>query len=267
MKTFKKKNPLISIIIATNNSENTIANTLASIKKQIFKNYEIIVIDKKSTDNTIKIVKKKKLKSRIYIGSDTGIYDAINKGILKSKGNIISILHSDDFYYDKHTLLNVSKTFYKHNVDIVYGDLLYVKKNNKNFIIRYWRSSTFAKNLFMKGWNPPHPTFFCKKKTYLAGKLYKTNIGNSSDIELMYRYLETIGFRSRYLKKILVVMRYGGMSNNSIRKIITQNIAILKFLKIHKNPVALLNFFVHKLINKFMQFLYARKYNGRKYSR
>ena len=151
MKTFKKKNPLISIILATNNSENTIANTLASIKKQIFKNYEIIVIDKKSTDNTIRIIRKKKLKSRIYIGRDTGIYDAINKGILKSKGNIISILHSDDFYYDKYTLLNVSKTFYKHNVDIVYGDLLYVKKNNKNFVIRYWRSGTFVKNLFIRG--------------------------------------------------------------------------------------------------------------------
>jgi len=263
VKIFKKKNPLISIIIATNNSENTIADTLASIKKQIYKNYEIIVIDKKSTDNTIKIVKNKKLKSRIYIGADKGIYDAINKGILKSKGNIISILHSDDFYYDKHTLLNVSRTFYRYNVDIVYGDLLYVKKNNKNFVIRYWRSSAFVKNLFIRGWSPPHPTFFCTKKTYVAGKLYKTNLGNSSDIELMHRYLEIKGFRSKYLKKILVVMRYGGMSNNSIRKIISQNIVILKFLKIHKNLFATLNFFAHKLINRFMQFLYARKYNGR----
>ena len=101
MKTFKKINPLISIIIATNNSENTIADTLDSIKKQILKNYEIIVIDKKSTDNTIKIVKNKKLKSRIYIGTDKGIYDAINKGILKAKGNIISILHSETIFYNK----------------------------------------------------------------------------------------------------------------------------------------------------------------------
>ena len=62
MKTFKKKIPSISIIIATYNSENTIADTLESIKKQIFKDYEIIVIDKESTDNTIKIVKKKKIK-------------------------------------------------------------------------------------------------------------------------------------------------------------------------------------------------------------
>jgi len=267
VKIFKKKPPLISIIIVTNNSENTIADTLTSIKKQIYKNYEIIVIDKKSTDNTIKIVKNKKLKSRIYIGTDKGIYDAINKGILKSKGNIISILHSDDFYHDKHTLLNVSRTFYRYNVDIVYGDLLYVKKNNKNFVIRYWRSSVFVKNLFTRGWSPPHPTFFCTKKTYVNGKLYKTNLGNSSDIELMHRYLEIKGFRSKYLKKFLVVMRYGGMSNNSIKKIISQNIAILKFLKIHKNLFAILIFFAHKLINRFMQFLHARKYNGRKYSR
>jgi glycosyltransferase involved in cell wall biosynthesis len=263
VKIFKKKNPLISIIIATNNSENTIADTLASIKKQIYKNYEIIVIDKKSTDNTIKIVKNKKLKSRIYIGADKGTYDAINKGILKSKGKIISLLHSDDFYHDKHTLLNVCRTFYRYNVEIVYGDLLYVKKNNKNFVIRYWRSSAFAKNLFIRGWSPPHPTFFCTKKTYVTGKLYKINLGNSSDIELMHRYLEIKGFQSKYLKKVLVVMRYGGMSNNSIRKIISQNISILKFLKIHKNLFATLNFFAHKLINRFMQFLYARKYNGR----
>ena len=83
----------------------------------------------------------------------------------------------------------------------------------------------------------------------------------------MYRYLEIKGFQSKYLKKILVVMRYGGMSNNSIRKIISQNLRILKFLKIDKNLFAILNFFAHKLINRFMQFLYARKYNGLKYSR
>jgi glycosyltransferase len=144
VKFFKKKKPLISIIIATNNSEKTIKDTLGSIEKQIFKNYEVIVIDKKSTDNTIKIIKNKKLKCRIYIGRDTGIYDAINKGILKSKGSIISILHSNDYYYNKYTLLNVVKSFHENNVDIVYGDLLYVKK-----IIKIL-SSDIGKVVFLK---------------------------------------------------------------------------------------------------------------------
>lgn len=267
MKSFKKKNPLISIIIATNNSEKTINDTLDSIKKQIFKNYEVIVIDKRSTDNTIKIINNRKLKCRIYIGRDKGIYDAINKGILKSKGSIISILHSNDYYYNKYTLLNVVKSFHENNIDIVYGDLLYVKKNNKNFIIRYWKSTIFKKNSFMKGWSPPHPTFFCKRKKYVTGKLYKTNIENSADIELMHRYLEILDFKSKYLKKILVVMRYGGVSNNSIKKMIFQNIAVLKFLKIHNKPFAIINFFLHKFINRFIQFLHARKYNIHQFKR
>lgn len=258
MKTFKKKIPSISIIIATYNSENTIADTLESIKKQIFKDYEIIVIDKESTDNTIKIVKKKKLKCRIYIGKDNGIYDAINKGILKSKGNIISILHSDDYYYDKHTLLNVNKTFQEYKVDIVYGNLLYVKKNNKNFIIRNWKSSIFKNNLFMKGWSPPHPTFFCKKKNYHMAGFYNQDIGNSADIELMYRFLQRKKFKSYFLKKILVVMRYGGASNNSILKILQQNFTTLKFLKIIHNPFLVFVFFASKIYLRINQIVFRK---------
>ena len=256
MKTFKKKNPLISIIIATNNSENTISDTLDSIKKQILKNYEIIVIDKKSTDNTIKIIKNKKFKSRIYIGTDKGIYDAINKGILKSKGSIISILHSDDYYYDKYTLLHVIKAFQKYNVDIVYGNLLYVKKNNKDFIIRRWKSSIFKNNLFSKGWSPPHPTFFCKKKNYRLGGLYNQNLGNSADIELMHRFLQKKQFKSYFVNKVLVVMRYGGISNNSIKNILQQNLSTLKFLKIINNPILILTFFISKIYLRINQIIF-----------
>ena len=259
MKSFKKKIPLISIIIATYNSENTISDTLDSVKRQIFKNYEIVVIDKKSTDNTIKIVKKNKLKSRIYIGRDTGIYDAINKGILKSKGDIISILHSDDYYYDKYTLLNVIKAFQKKKVDIVYGNLLYVKKNNKNFIIRNWKSSVFKNNLFMKGWSPPHPTFFCKKKNYRIAGLYNKSIGNSADIELMYRFLQKQKFKSYFLNKVLVVMRYGGISNNSIKSIVQQNLSTLKFLKIKNNFFLVFIFFIFKTYLRINQIIFRNK--------
>ena len=256
MKSFKKKNPLISIIIATYNSENTISDTLDSVKKQIFKNYEIVVIDKKSTDNTIKIVKKNKLKSRICIGRDAGIYDAINKGILKSKGSIISILHSDDYYYDKYTLLNVIKVFQKKKVDIVYGNLLYVKKNNKNFIIRNWKSSIFKNNLFVKGWSPPHPTFFCKKKNYRIAGLYKKNIGTYADIELMHRFLQKKQFKFYFLNKVLVVMRYGGISNNSIKNILQQNLNTLKFLKIINNPFLIFIFFISKIYLRIKQIIF-----------
>ena len=105
MENSKKED--VSIIIATFNSEITIEDCLLSIKKQTNKNYELIIIDKLSKDNTIKIIRSFKFKKiKIIIEKDKGIYDAINKGIKNSKGNIISILHSDDIYYDKNVLRN-----------------------------------------------------------------------------------------------------------------------------------------------------------------
>jgi glycosyltransferase involved in cell wall biosynthesis len=259
---FNYINPLISIIICTNNSERTIKDTINSIVIQKYKNYEIIIIDNFSTDNTIKIIKAYKLrKVRIFISSDNGIYNAINKGIKKSYGEIISILHSDDFYYNSSTLFSIIKIFKEKKIDIVYGDLIYVKKHNTKSIIRYWKSDSYKYGSFYKGWSPAHPTFFCKKEKYIKGKFYREDLNNSADIELMYRYLELLKFKSYYLNKILIVMRYGGASNKSIKNIINQNIKIIKFLKIYKNVYKILIFILCKTINRLIQIITA-KYNS-----
>ena len=102
----------ISIIIPTFNSSETIQDTINSIVSQNFKNYEIIVVDKNSKDKTIEIIKKNRLIDiKFIIENDNGIYDAINKGIKLSNGKIISLLHSDDVYYDNKVLDNVVKAF------------------------------------------------------------------------------------------------------------------------------------------------------------
>jgi hypothetical protein len=150
----------------------------------------------------------------------------------------------------------VIKVFQKKKVDIVYGNLLYVKKNNKNFIIRNWKSSIFKNNLFLKGWSPPHPTFFCKKKNYRIAGLYKKNIGNSADIELMHRFLQKKQFKFYFLNKVLVVMRYGGISNNSIKNILQQNLNTLKFLKIINNPFLIFIFFISKIYLRIKQIIF-----------
>ena len=240
----KNKHPLISIIICTFNSHKTISDTIKSIKKQNYKNYEIVIIDNNSHDNTLKIIKNFKIKNlKIISVINVGLYEAINIGIKKAKGKIISILHSDDFYYNKDVLSSVVKGFRLSNALIVYGDLLYVSQFNKKKILRYWKSNKYEKGLFRKGWSPPHPTFFCQKKAYRIGKLYNPIFGNSADIELMYRYLELLNYSSYHIKKILIVMRYGGVSNNSLKKIFLQNILVLKFLKIQNNPLLIIIFF------------------------
>ena len=247
---------LISIIIPTYNSEITIQSNLDSIKEQTYTSHEIIVLDNNSSDETINLIKKNNFKNiRIIIEQDNGIYDAINKGIIASSGDLISILHSDDTYYDTNVLKNVVNSFGENNIDIVYGDLVYVKKNDTNYILRYWKPGVFRENIFLKGWQPPHPSFFAKKKLFISKGLYKTEIGNSADVELMYRFLQTYKIKSYYLNKTLVKMRYGGTSNKNIRNIIKQNFQIIKFLKIYNNLFKVMIFFICKLFERLKQFV------------
>jgi len=249
-----------SILIPTFNSAKTIQDTIDSIKLQKFTSYEIIVIDNNSTDHTIQILKKNKLPNiKFIIEKDEGIYDAINKGILNARGDIISLLHSDDIYYNSSALQIISEIFDQKKIDIVYGDLVYVKKNNLNKIIRYWKCSSFYPGRFLKGWHPPHPTFFVKKKIYKKYSLYKNHIGNSADVELMYRFLETNKISSFYLNKILIKMRYGGKSNKKLSSILSQNLAIVNFLGMNKSLIKVLLFFFYKIINRSKQFYFKPK--------
>ena len=248
----KKK---ITIITPTFNSAKTILANISSVKKQKYKNLEHIIIDNNSDDQTVNLIKKSSHKNiKIITEKDSGIYDAINKGIKLAEGEIISILHSDDIYYDNQTLLRVIEIFEEKNTDIVYGDLLYVSKNNFNKIIRYWKSNKFRQHLFEKGWSPPHPSFFVKKKIHNKFGYYNTKIGNPADIELMYKFLELKKVNNRYINKVLVKMRYGGKSNNNIIEILKQNMEILKFLNL-KNPLKIIMFIYFKIIDRILQFV------------
>ena len=154
----------ISIITATYNSEKFIKTNIESVNNQSYQNIEHIIIDNKSKDNTLSIAKKNGKNLKIFSDNDKGIYDAFNKGINQASGEIISILNSDDFFTDREVLKEVVKAFETKNAEIVYGNLVYVKRSNESKVVRYWKSNSFVENSFKFGWSPPHPTFFVKKK-------------------------------------------------------------------------------------------------------
>ena len=248
---------LISIIIPTFNSSQTIQNNLDSIKKQTYLNYEIVIIDNNSTDDTITLIKKNNFKNiKTIIEKDSGIYDAVNKGILNSTGDLVSILHSDDIYNHNDVLKNVVNAFnQKKNIEIVYGDLVYVKNDDINSVLRYWKPGKFKNDLFLKGWHPPHPSFFAKKKLFNSYGLYNSKIGNSADVELMHRFMQIFKINYNYLNETLVKMRYGGKSNSSIMSIIRQNLEIIKFLNIQNSLYKIIIFFLYKFIDRLKQFI------------
>ena len=193
---------------------------------------------------------------KFLIEKDSGIFDAINKGIELSENNLISVLHSDDIFNDENVLQNVVDAFNEDLTnDIIYGDLIYVKKNNINATLRYWKPGTFIKNSFFKGWHPPHPSFFAKKNLFIKYGYYNLTNGNAADVELMFRFLEIHNIKSKYINKTLVKMRYGGSSNKNILSIIKQNIKILRFLKINQNYYKICIFFFSKFFNRLKQFV------------
>ena len=205
----KKK---ITIITPTFNSSKTILTNLKSVKNQKYKNFEHLIIDKNSNDGTKNLVKKENNKKiRIISEKDNGIYDAINKGIKLAKGEIISILHSDDVYYSDQTLLKVVKAFEGNKVDIVYGNLLYVNKSNLDKIIRFWKSNNYSKGKFSKGWSPPHPAFFVTRKMYEKFGFYNTTIGNPPYVprglcwKFFQRAMETTTDRIFYLVNASII--------------------------------------------------------------
>jgi glycosyltransferase involved in cell wall biosynthesis len=205
----------ISIITVCYNSASTIRDTFEAVLNQTYSDIDYVVVDGNSSDETVSIIKEYEQKfngrMRWISEPDNGLYDAMNKGIKMSSGEIIGILNSDDCYASENVLMQVVDTISSKNIDSCYGNLLYVKKNKP---YRYWCSG--SQESFKFGWMPPHPTFFVKRKIYEDFGLFRLDCGVNADYELMLRFLEKEKITTFWINELLVIMRVGGVSNSSI---------------------------------------------------
>ena len=208
----------ISIITVCYNSEKTIKDTLESVLKQSYDNYEYLIVDGKSKDNTLDIIKsyegKFKGKIRIISEKDKGLYDAMNKGIAQATGDIVGILNSDDFYIDEYVIEKIVKEFEEKKCDSVYADLVYVKPDNLQKTVRYYDSSYFKPSKFEYGWMPAHPTFFVKREIYEKYGVFKIDYKIAADFDICARFLYKNKISYSYIKEPLIKMRVGGVSTS-----------------------------------------------------
>lgn len=208
----------VSIITVCYNSGKTISDTIASVAGQTHENIEYIVVDGGSTDETIQIVKSFSDTVDILITEpDNGIYDAMNKGIKAASGDIIGILNSDDLFEGSQVVEDIVKVFESDaECQCVYGDLIYVSSQNIHKILRYWRTGEYVKNSFYYGWMPPHPTFYVRKSVFENYGYYLTDLKVAADYEFMLRVVGKHRLPVKYINRVLVRMRAGGVSNRSI---------------------------------------------------
>jgi glycosyltransferase len=226
----------ISIITAVFNRKQTIAEAIVSLQKQSFSNFEHILIDGASNDGTLEVINEL-LDHRSLLQSepDDGIYDAINKGIANSSGEIIGLLHSDDFFSDTDVLKSIADAFNNPNIDLVYGDLDYVDCNNASRVVRRWVSSNFSYLSLKNGWMPPHPTIFVRRRVLVDIGGYNQDYKISADYDFIVRYFTSKYVKALYIPRVLVKMRTGGKSNKNIKHMLAKSLedySIIKFNKI-----------------------------------
>lgn len=216
---------MISIITATYNSAETINDTIKSVLCQTNKDFEYIIVDGGSIDETIDIVKsyESEFSGRLKWVSekDKGIYDAMNKGIKMASGDIIGILNSDDYYTSDDILQTIADAFKCQTVDAIYGDIHFIKDGVPDKCVRYYSSRLFSPFWLRFGFMPAHPSFYCKRDVFDKSGLYRLDYKIGSDYEMMVRLFRKHKISSRYVPKDFVTMRTGGASNSNLQSRLT----------------------------------------------
>ncbi len=244
----------ITLITVTYQSAFTLPATIESVRRQKFSDFEYIVIDGGSSDETISILKENSdIIDRWISEPDKGVYDAMNKGIELASGEVVGFLHADDTFATMDILDMVYKRYQESNFHLLYGDLEYVSERDMEKVVRYWRSGSFRMRQLQRGWMPPHPTVYVSRDFIKSVGLYNIGYRISADYEWLLRAFSVPLSRIEYLPEVMVRMRLGGMSNASLRNVIVKSSEDLKALR--ANGVGGMNTLFWKNASKIAQFV------------
>jgi len=204
--------PLISIITVTYNAQEHLEQTMQSVFAQTYPNIEYIIIDGGSKDRTIDIIKKQEAKLSLWISEkDEGIYDAMNKGIRKAKGELIGMINAGDYYEPDAVELVVAAYIENQNTGIFHGNINLLNPDGSFFKLK--KPNTNLSELY-EGISLFHPTFFVTNTVYKEQGLYDTTFKISADFDFALRcYLAKIPFF--YIDKLIAGFRLGGFSSQN----------------------------------------------------
>lgn len=251
----------ISIVTAVRNRCSTISHCVESVQSQEGVQLEHIVQDGLSTDGTLELLHALINEHGTLVSErDSGIYDAINRGIARATGDVVGLMHSDDIFADSRVLEKIADAFSRCGVDGVYGDLQYVASEDTNRVVRHWKSGEYSLSKLRRGWMPPHPTVYLRREVFERWGVYDTNFRIAADYDAMLRYLIKGQIRLAYIPEVLVKMRVGGESNRSLGQILLKSREDLQVIRRH--GIGSFGTLAMKNVGKIGQFVAKERMNS-----
>lgn len=244
----------VSIVTVVFNCFDFIEPCIESVLSQDYPDIEYIIIDGGSVDGTVSVIKKYADRIDCFVSdSDMGMYDALNKGIDMTTGDLVGILNADDRLASVDIISSVVNCFKEKDCEAVYGNIKFIERNEGFLITREWTSSPYCISDLLYGWMPPHPTLYVKRNVLLTAGRYSLKFGTCADYDMILRLLYKNKVKAIFLDKLMVVMRKGGMSNGSIRKVVLAIINDYRILVHHDIPNPLIALLLKKArkINQF----------------
>lgn len=225
-----KEGMVFSIIVPVRNAEASVSRTIESILSQRSQvAVELIVVDGDSTDGTLRQVERFGDQIDIVISEpDSGLYDAINKGIGSASGDVIGILNGDDAYAHPNVLSLYHEAFRNPDTDLVFADVVYFAASRPDVVRRLYSSAKFHPAKLRNGWMPPHPTVFLRKEAYEQVGCYQTDYEIAADFEFLVRALLVHRLSYARIDSVAVRMQLGGISTSGLRATYTLNKEIIR---------------------------------------
>ena len=243
----------VSVITICYNAASEIDETIRSVMIQDHADIEHIVIDGGSTDGTqAKIMRYSECIAHYVSEKDEGVYDAMNKGLKLATGEVVAFVNAGDMMATRNTVSYMVKSFEEQDADVIYGDALMVAPDDITKVKRFWKGGAYDRANFRKGWMPPHLGTYIRKSANDAYGLFNTDLKVSADYELMFRFLYKHRLRARYVPKVLVRFRLGGVSNRSLAHVWRANVEVYKAWKLNGESVSPL-IILRKPLRKVLQ--------------
>ncbi len=221
--------PSVSVIVPVRNMAATITRTLDSILGQRYRNKELIVVDGQSSDATLERLKPYMNELTAFVSEpDSGVYEAINKGLHRARGDIVAILNADDLYSHPEVLDLYVKKFADPELDLVFGDLEFFPPSHPDRTIRRYSAKGYHPSMLRYGHMPPHPTMFARRRVYDDVGNYDESYQIAADFEFMVRALWLKSHRYDCIDSVVVRMQYGGLSTAGIRASYLLNSEIIR---------------------------------------